>query len=316
MRGRLGFIVGRVIVALLISEPAMADATDPAAARELFDEARSLMAKGDFTTAEQRLTAALAYSNGRGIRYQLAVCHEKLGHVARAWKLYAEVAESARTAGEADRERVARVHAADLSSRVPHVRVIASGSTVTIDGERVTTDAPLPIDPGHHAVHAEGAGRSPWDSSIDVHEGETVDVRVPSPEPIATEPASVPSPIAITIPPPPPPRVVEIPPRPSPVRTAGIVVSAAGLATLVAGAGFVIASATTYASSSGSGLCDASDHCSPQGATIRSNALTYGDVATTLVIGGAVALAAGIVMWIAAPKRVSHALALSPVIRF
>jgi hypothetical protein len=303
----------RVVVAvvMLCARPASADATDPAAARELFDEARVLMAKGDFTTAEKRLTAALAYSNGRGIRYQLAVCHEKLGHVARAWKLYAEVAESARTSGETDRERVARVHAADLSARVPHVRVVAGDAAVTIDGERVTTDAPLAIDPGAHAVRAEQSGHVPWESTIDVHESETLDVRVPALDPIATETPS--SPPAITIPPPPPPRVVVIPPRPSPVRTGGMIISVAGIATLAVGAGFVIASAATYASSSS--LCDAQNHCSPTGTSIRGDALTYGDVATTLIIGGVVALAAGTIIWIAAPKH-SRAIALQPVIRF
>lgn len=318
MGGRLGFVVGRgvVVVALLLAAPASADPTDPAAARELFDEARALMAKGDFTTAEKRLTAALAYSNGRGIRYQLAVCHEKLGHVARAWKLYAEVAESARTAGEGDRERVARTHAAELSARVPRVRVVvAVDATVTIDGERVTTDAPIEIDPGQHAVHAEAAGRRSWDSPIDVHEGETVDVRVPALEPIVPEPA-VSSPPAITIPPPPPPRVVIIPPRPSPIRTAGVIVSVAGVATLAIGAGFVIASAATYASSSPE--CDPQSHCTAKGASIRSDALTYGDVATNLIVGGAVALAAGVVMWLVAPKRpqITRELTMTPVIRF
>lgn len=307
----------RVIViafALLVAKPAGADASDPAAARELFDEARALMAKGDFATAEQRLTAALAYSNGRGIKYQLAVCHEKLGHVARAWKLYAEVAESARAAGEGDRERVARTHAAELSPRVPHVRVIASEALVTIDGERVTAGAPFAVDPGQHAVHAEAVGRKPWDSSVEAREGETVDVRVPSLDPIAE--SAVPSPIAITIPPPPPPRVVPVPTHASPVRTAGIIVGVGGIATLVAGASFVIASAATYASSSS--LCDANDHCSPAGASIRKDALTYGDVATNLIVGGGVALVAGVVMWVVAPKRalVTRELTLAPVIRF
>jgi len=271
------------------------------------------MAKGDFTTAEKRLTAALAYSNGRGIRYQLAVCHEKLGHVARAWKLYAEVAESARTAGEVDRERVARIHAADLSGRVPRVRVISNdAAAVTIDGERVTTDAPIAIDPGAHAIHAEQAGRRPWDSSIDAHEGETLDVRVPTLEPSEVV-EHISSPPAITIPPPPPPHVVTIPPRASPVRTAGMIVSVTGVATLAVGAGFVIASAATYASSSS--LCDAQSHCTPLGTKIRSSALTYGDVATSLIVGGSIVLAAGVVMWIAAPKR-AHTIALEPVIRF
>ncbi|HEX4512084.1 MAG TPA: hypothetical protein VH054_01065 [Polyangiaceae bacterium] len=302
---------------VLLAKPAAADPTDPAAARELFDEARALMSKGEFGEAEKRLTAALAYSNGRGIKYQLAVCHEKLGHVARAWKLYAEVAESARQAGEGDRERVARARAADLSARVPHVHVIGDADvSATIDGERVTTDAPIAIDPGHHAVHAEQAGRRPWDAPIDVHESETLDVRVPELDPIVVETIS--SPPAIVSPPPRLPAPVS--PRPtrvSPVRAVGIVVSSTGVAALAVGAGFVVASAATYASSAGA--CDAQDHCSTKGASIRMDALTYGDVATSLIIGGAVALAAGIVTWVAAPKGARvlvRPLGLEPLIRF
>jgi len=41
---------------------------------------------------------------------------------------------------------------------------------------------------------------------------------------------------------------------------------------------------------------------SQQGAAIRSEALGYGDVASGLFIGGAVALAAGLVVFIVSPK--------------
>jgi hypothetical protein len=299
-----------VIVALLLAKPAAADSTDPAAARELFDEGRALMAKGDFVEAEKRLTAALAYSNGRGIKYQLAVCEEKLGHVARAWKLYADVAESARQAGEADRERVARTRAAELSARIPHVHILPTDATITIDGEHVATDAPLAIEPGHHAIHAEQVGHTPWDSTIDARESETLDVRVPALDPIVD---AHPSPPAIVLPPPPPPRVVVHATPLSPVRAAGIGISAAGVVALGVGAGFVIASASTYASSSS--LCDAADHCTSKGAAIRSDALAYGDVATALIIGGAVSLAGGIVLWLVAPHR-ARAIAFEPVLRF
>src|SRR5207247_9741511 len=100
--------------------------------------------------------------------------------------------------------------------------------------------------------------------------------RVPPLDPLATEPptTTISSPPAITIPPPPPPRVVVIS-RPSPVRTAGIVVSVAGVATLAAGAGFVIASVATYAKSAS--LCDAQSHCSAPGTSLRSDPLTHGD---------------------------------------
>ena len=286
----------------LIAKSALAQPNDPAVARELFEEARVLMTKGDFAEAEKRLTAALEHSSGRGIKYQLAVCHEKLGHVARAWLLYVEVAEGSRVAGETDRERVARARAAELTPRVPHVRLAVSDADAVVrrDDETLASwDAPLALDPGKHAFHVEAAGHKPWDGVVELHEGDNVEVRVPSLELDVVKPP---------LPPPPLPLIVvkrpfaeHVEPLRSTTRTFGLGVGVAGVLALGVGAGFVVASAVTYGSASS--MCDALDHCSPQGAAIRGDALTYGDVATGLLIGGAVALAAGAVMWLVAPKR-------------
>jgi hypothetical protein len=306
----------RVVVfcAFMIAPTAFAQANDSAVARQLFEEARVLMAKGDYESAERRLESALAHSSGRGIKYQLAVCHEKLGHIARAWALYVDVAEGARAAAETDRERVARAHAAELTPRVPYVRIVSSEEGVTIerDGEQLASwDTPLAIDPGEHVFRVERAGHQPWQTTIDAHEGQTVELRLPALERIVEARITPPAPVVLERP-----RVERavFAPRPSsPVRAIGMGTSAAGVLALGVGAGFVIASAATYASSSS--MCDASDHCSTQGAAVRGDALTYGDVATVLVVSGALTLAAGVVTWLAAPRRTTK-LAFDPILRF
>lgn len=303
-------------ILLLLARSATADPEEARNVRELFDDARLLMTRGDYETASTRLASAAALSKGRGIRYQLAVCYEKLGRVASAWALYLEVAEASRDAREPDRERVARTHAAELAPRVSYLRVWATNADLRIERDHVALassswNAPLAVDAGHHVVHVERPGYRAWDRDVDVAEGLTVDVRVPELEAIVEDKPPPPPPVVVVRTSPRLPRV--LPSRPSAMRTAGALASGAGLVAIATGAAFAIASVATYASTSS--LCDATEHCTPRGSAIRGDALTYGDVATALVIGGSVALATGLVVWILAPKR-ARTLAWVPVVRF
>jgi len=291
-----------VVVVLAWAGASRADPQDSAAARELFEEARRLMAGGDYEAASRKLASALALSNGRGIKFQLAVCEEKLGRVASAWTLYVEVADASRDAHETDRERVARAHAAEILPRVPHVRLTVADASAVVRRDDVVLaagawDTPLAVDPGKHVIRAERPGHRAWESAVDVAEGATVDVRVPELDPIAL--ALAPPLVVIKreeraqpFAPPPPRR---------PWRAIAWTTTVTGALGLATGGAFAIASAARYGSTAS--MCDALDHCSPEGSAIRSEALGYGDVATGLFIGGAVALAAGLVMFLVSGHR-------------
>jgi hypothetical protein len=293
--------LGVIPLVLALAGRAGADETPPEA-RALFEEARGLMADGDFTTASKRLEEALARHNGRGIKYQLAVCYEKIGRIASARTLFLQVANEAHQAQEPDRESVARTHADLLEARVPHLRIVVAepSSDMTVQRDRAIVPksawgASLAIDPGEHTLRADAPGHVSWEGTVTLVEGRDDEIRIPE---LATLPGAV----------------VSIPdPRPAskasgPWRTPMLALGIGGLAVLGAGFGVVGASAATYGSAAQ--WCNG-DRCTARGVGLRGDALTYGDVATGLIVAGAVVVVGAAIVWLwnprSAPPRVAIA---------
>src|SRR6187551_2673763 len=92
-------------------------------AKTLFDDARKLMSEGKYETACPMLEQSLAIAKGIGTRFNLADCEQHLEHYPRAQQLYLEVAEQARDAGQADREKVARERAAAIESKLSRLKL-------------------------------------------------------------------------------------------------------------------------------------------------------------------------------------------------
>lgn len=281
-------------VLVLAASPSAGADDMPAEARTLFDEARRLMNDGEWQTASQRLEEALALQSGRGIKYQLAVCYEKLGRTASARVLYLQVANESHVAQEFDRETIARQHADRIELRVPKLTIKAAEPidelVIHRDASVVAKGAwgaPLAVDPGEHLVQADAPGHTSWSTKITLAEGENKEVVVPA---LIAVPDATANPAPIT----------PKPPASSPWRTPMIVLGAIGLG--VMGAGFVFAGASASTYGSASAYCGASDRCTARGVSMRSDALLYGDVATALVIGGIAMVVGATVVWLWNPK--------------
>jgi len=119
VRGRraLSKVVARSSIALsslalsaFASNEARADASpvDKAAAQTLFDEGRRLMAAGKLADACPKLAESQKLDPGVGTQFHLSDCYERFGQTASAWAGFLEVAAAAKSAGQNDREKVAR----------------------------------------------------------------------------------------------------------------------------------------------------------------------------------------------------------------
>ncbi len=274
---------------LLFSTPASA-AGDTAAAQALFEEARALMAKGDYTNACKKLEGSQALDPGPGTQFNLALCYEKSGRTASAWAAYLEAAAAYR-ATDKDWEAKANARAAQLAPTLAKVTITAAKPPpdlkVTRDGKAINASeigAAIPLDPGHHVIEATAAHRSKFSSSFDLAAGasRTVDI-------VLTDEAAVtePPPLAKS--------------DGSFQTTAAYVASGVGIAGLVLGsvAGLVAKGKND----------DSKDACPNDGvctndAALRSNnqAHDWATVSTIGFISGAVLVAAGVVLWVTAPK--------------
>ena len=198
------------MVALAWSPLAHAEDIHPTAQR-LFQEASKLL-NTDPIRACKLFEDSLAYERMRETLMNVANCHQKVGRLASAWRLYREAeplfheaaAHAATRQQAATEEKLAAIAAsmaAALVDRLPriqlHVSAAPAGLTISSNGEVIPQSdwgKPMPVDPGTYKIRAEAPNYHSRDLSAEAREGETVRIDV--------ELEPVPAPV---LPPPPPP---------------------------------------------------------------------------------------------------------------
>lgn len=293
-----------VIVSLLL--PAAAHAQDSKARAEaLFQDAKTLMAKGDYAQACPKLARSHALDPAVGTLLNLALCYEQAGKSASAWASYKQAAAAAHNAGHTDRERFAREHAAVLEPKLGTINVSVQGSTVGIevrmDGALVDSaewGIAIPVDAGLHRIEATAPGRKKWASAVEARDGTKLDVVVPllegaegsgghgakpEPKPLIG-PATGPSPL------PPPPS--EPSPKKGPWVALGITGVALGAAGIGVGSVFGVMALDTKAMLDS--MCGpAHDRCPVSQKGLIDELGTRATVSTIAFVAGGVLLAVG-----------------------
>jgi serine/threonine-protein kinase len=316
VRGRraLSKVVARSSIALsclalsaFASNEARADASpaDKAAAQTLFDEGRRLMAAGKLADACPKLAESQKLDPGVGTQFHLSDCYERLGQTASAWAGFLEVAAAAKSAGQNDREKVARDRAAALAPRLSKLTITAAdgvpmaGLEVKRDGApigRALWGTAINVDPGSHRIEVTAPGKKPWQTTAQVgSDHDSVVVTIPALEnaPPEAEPAALPPPAALS---------AGTGAGGKGRRTLGLIVGGVGIVGLGIGTAFAISAKAAYDDSLTN--CNDNDQnlCKQEGVTRRDEARSAGNVATVAVGVGAAALVAGAVLYLTAPS--------------
>jgi hypothetical protein len=297
----------------LAASPAHAQAQDQATARVLFNDARDLMTQGKFAEACPKLEAASKLYSGSGVLLNLGDCYEHVGRSASAWNEFGEAASAAERAGRANDQAEAKKRQAALDPKLSKIAIrvatAAPGLVVKRDGtplDPAVWGIAIPVDPGAHTVTAEGAGRSPWSTTVNVVEpGKTVTVDVPDSTPSAGG-LPVVAPIPGSAPPPRVPLATPASEAPAAApgsgttaywtgrRVGGFAITGVGVVGLGVGGIIGLVAESKFSS--------AKNEASPARETDSESAVRLGNVATGVVIGGAVVAAAGLVVWLTAPS--------------
>jgi hypothetical protein len=296
-----------LVAGALIARPAAAQKADATAAFQ-----RGQQLKRDGKTAEACAAFALSMKLDAqyGTQYNLALCYLALGRTASAW---AELDELSSKDPNAARRADAAKRAQELRARLTRVWVKLAQPVASLQVSRDDIDitaligAPAPVDPGKHRFVARAPGRRDWSAEIDVAgEGKTVDVVVPALPPIAMQAAEpVAAPIA--------PSVVREDVAPSsPGRTrriAGVAAFSVGVVGLAVGG--------VYGFRALSKGDDARHECGGEIAqctgdtTAAQHLIDDGRSAATIsnaaLIAGGVLAAAGVVLYVTAPRGVTAA---------
>jgi len=194
-------------------------------AREQFSQALSLQTGGDWAGALALLKEVAAVKPTPQVRFNIAICEERLGRLVAALGDY-ELAASDAQAEKSDQvgqEVESRLEA--LKARVPRVVVQrgdgADSATISLDGVSLgdsVLNVPLPADPGPHVIEAKALGFRPFKQSFRVAEQQTATILVKlEPEPAASVPNVPPTARAES----------------HSMRTIGFVVGGVGIASLV-----------------------------------------------------------------------------------
>jgi serine/threonine-protein kinase len=306
---------GAWLLTLVFSLPAHAQAggANPAA-EALFEEGRSLAAKGHFTEACPKFEASQRLDPGLGTLLNLAECYEKIGKTASAWAEYRDAIPLARAAGSKVRLDLATQRASALESRLSTLTIrvpsrATDSATIEIrrDGVQVQPaelGSAIPVDPGPHTIEASAPGKQTWSSTIQVGaESSKLSVEVPA---LSAADTKAPAPI-----------VADASPAPahagSTQRVIGISVAALGVVGVGLGALFGLEAKAKWQDAK-SHCSSYPDGCSAPSASLQSSASSKAAVSTVAFIAGGVAVGVGAVVWLTADtgKKESVALGFGP----
>jgi hypothetical protein len=262
------------------------------AAQELFDRGRALVKEGRSREACPLFEKSQELDPGLGTQFNLADCYERVGQLASAHALFAQVAQSARATGQQQRARVAEERAAAVAPRLSKLRIAVpggqgSGLRIERDGVELPVaewNVPVAVDPGVHSVRAWGPGLGQWQTEVSVTvEGSVEEVSIPgSDEPSFFDPLH---------------------------RKLGIGAAAVGLIGISAGTVFGLRAISKKNEANRAG-CDGATCRDEQSAELREDARRAGNTATlTMSIGAAGLATAAVLFWVVSePQEESPAM--------
>lgn len=284
------------------SRPVWAD--DKAKAIALFDEGQKEMKAGHYEQACKAFEASNRLLPDSGTRGSLARCYTQVGRIASAWTLWRELTDTAPTAAHrADAAAQAKQLEPRLAKYTVKLAAPVAGLTVSLDGVRIdaTIDLAAPVDPGTYAVEASAPAHVTWKGRVTATEGKTVVIEVPA---LPAAPAdAAPLPVIVDT------------QRGRGRRIAGVATGSAGIGALVTAGVFGALARSRNADARA--ICGGDiDLCDP----MRTNeaqakvdkARTAATISTVTAIAGGVALTAGVVLYLTAPKIERRGVAIIP----
>lgn len=286
--------MARVLV-FIVGLTAIAAAQPSPQSTKLFEEGRALAKDGKWSEACDKFAKSLELERAPGTLLNYGDCHEHLGHLALAWRLFDEASVASDKDGNVERSKFARQRADALLLKVGTIVVklatpSAPGLSLTIAG-RITAPAAEVrdlVDPGDVVVEVSAPNMQPVRKTERVDGGKTIVVEVPALHPVVHVETAI----------------------ATERRHSRVVVAYAlggiGGATLVTGVVLGFVARAQYQAQFSSGNCTEASPpmCNIDGFNRQNNAITLANIGTVLGIGGLVMVGAGAVVYLTAPHDV------------
>ncbi len=273
----------------------------------LFDEGIKEMKAGNHAKACKAFEASNRLLPDSGTRGSLARCYTHLGRLASAWTLWRELADTAPTPElRADAAAQAKKLEPRLAKYVVKVAAPVDGLAVTLAGQPIdpSIDVPVPIDPGSYPVEATAPGRVGWKGELTATGGKTAEIVVPALA--AASSGEPPDRRPIT---------GGVPGRGR--RIIGLALAVGGAGGLAVGGVFGVTARSHNADAKA--LCGGDvDRCDPartnEAQAKVDDARSAANVSTVAFVAGGVMVAAGVLLYVTAPKAERRAVSIVPLV--
>lgn len=154
-------------------------------ARGLFQEARALIAAGDYSNALLKLQQVAMYRRTPQVTYYIGFCREKTGKLLLALGEYRIALADAHATQAQDVVAEATAAIARVEPRISVLTVTkgqgAQTATIAVDGNTLGDPAigkPMPLDPGTHVLTAQAPGYNPFRRVVTLGEGEHAEFEI------------------------------------------------------------------------------------------------------------------------------------------
>lgn len=289
-------MLAAIVGLCLISAPAHAQNAEGA---KLFEEGRALAADHKYVEACAKFEKSLELDPAPGTKLNYGDCHEHLGHLAQAYRLFMEVAEADKAANP-DRAKFAKSRAdalvPKLGTLVVKIADPSAVSAVTIGGRIVPTASQIEekVDPGDVTVEAKLQSGAPFKQTAAAKAGATITIDVTAPTEVVTPPAGGG----------PPTEPSDAAQRRHTRLVYAFTTGGIGVAAMATGGIVGLLARSKYHDQFDNGNCtnDSPPRCNPAGFDAQTSAVTMANVGTVFFVGGAVLVAAGAVLYLTAPK--------------
>jgi hypothetical protein len=274
---------------------------------QLYKQAVELANAGRWGEAADTLGQVLAIRSSAKVRFTFGQAEEHVGRLASAYDAYAQALADGEAAGEGDVAAAAGSALHGLAPRVPVVRVMVTGAssasaTAAIDGRGAPPGQLVRVDPGSHRVAVQAPGARSASITIEVVEGQRLDVPVhlegeggplvspvpAAPKVPAAEPAAQPAAEAATA------------SASRPWRIAGVVTAGVGAIGLGIGTYFGLDAISKNNTSNSSGCTG--NACTASAYGTREDARSAATASTVMFVAGGMLAAGGVSLWLLAPR--------------
>jgi hypothetical protein len=315
MRRRLALTVVATTLGLSSGSARAQSKDDVAFADALFHQGVALLKQGDDAGACARFAQSKELAPAVGVSLYLADCLQRVGKPASAWREFLS-AEALATERKDKRAALARRRADALAPGLDRLTIQVAPSLgdslrLSLDGKAVERDdwgTAIPVDPGNHVVVARsGQVERVFQASLDANRttatvqiDQVVDDRSDEKSASTARPGGG---LAAAVDPEAEGSAGEKQPglAAEPARLwLSIGLAGLGVAGIGVGTGFGIA-AKNSRDESNAGPCNASDHCTPNGLSLRHDAINDAQVATVAFVVGAAAIG-GAVLTLVIPR--------------